>query len=132
MKKEFIGKEMFVWDGDHKPDHPAKRIVLFMNEDGSCVVVNEVYREDYSNGEGFMTGFCANCEEIPEKKIVPMTHHDCFVLASDGALFKTKHETVISYWYDNNSICEFKYSKDWKEKGLENATWLPLTKEVEE
>lgn len=71
---------------------------------------------------------------LPEQKTKrPMTDEEIFIALNKGAILKYLHNkplNYIGYWNTYHGKPDYEISYDWKEKGLENATWQPL--EVEE
>ena len=64
MKREYIHREMHVWNGK-KPDYPDIRIVIYINEDKSCVAFADKWGAD-SIGGFIRTVTMKNCQEIGE------------------------------------------------------------------
>ena len=123
-------KKMFVWDDDKRPEGPYEMIVVEGCEDGSCFAVDEDDEERFLNGGGFTVCHWYHYEEIPEKKMRPMTHLEIFAMMQHQmrrgnlVLFQHTGGAVCSSWYTYNTIQEHTYSLDL------GKTWHKL--EVEE
>jgi hypothetical protein len=126
-------KKMLVWDDDMLPEDQDKLelIVIETFDDGSCLAVDGPCEIDFLGRGAFKVSHWDNYEELPEKKIRPMTHPEIFAMMQHqmrrGNFVLFRHNNgypTFSYWSMECNVCGFEYSTDL------GKTWQKL--EVEE
>jgi hypothetical protein len=124
MKREFIGEKMLVND-DCEPYRWDVRIVLFINRNGTCVVVKEIHEQNYIKGDKFETCGYDRCKPIP-KKIIDK---------EDALYWRHTHPTVLVKYSDDIRFASHfayeniigRYSACLSLNGLKEPVWTPLT-----
>jgi hypothetical protein len=71
--------------GDSPTECSEKRLVLFVNSDGSCLAVDIGFQTNFLEGRPFETFAWPNCKPIPEREL--MTTEECVGWAyNEGAV----------------------------------------------
>ena len=105
-------EKMFVWD-DYN-NKKRKRIVIYTNNNGSCVAVAYAEEDAFLRGEDFQTVSWDYCEPIPEKKFRPMTNAEMrgFIANTSGIEFHF-HLWNKDRWEVNNIFSALSDAKLW-------------------
>ena len=110
-------KKMFVWDNDNNKER--KRIVIYINNDGSCVAVAHADEAAFLRGDDFRTVSWDNCEPIPEKKFRPMTNEEMRGFIANTLGIEIRHKSwELSGWMVHTPIGVFKNSEDWQYRAI--------------
>ena len=125
MNKEFVDKEMLVWNDNE--GGAMVRHVLFTNKDESCIAVSNGCIDEYKSGKEFGTFKWNHCKEISTKKIVPMEDWEIIeALKKPGCWLKFNfNNNLQGYWNDGMVADQYTITYDF------GKTYKPLTKEVE-
>ena len=106
-------KKMFVWD-DYN-NKKRKRIVIYTNNNGSCVAVDHADEDTFLRGNAFNVVKWDHCKPIPEKKTRPMTNAEMrgFIANTPDIVMRYKRWDLKD-WRVNYEIMHLNRPEDWQ------------------
>jgi len=106
-------EKMLVWNS--REDEAVERIVIDINDDGSCKAVHECVEQDFIEGRSYITLNWGHCKPIPKKKKRYMTRDEVFgfIANTPGLVCRYQDNKFFSatFWsYNEKNIHDYEYA----------------------